>query len=155
MTNITDAISDDARMDRFLARFLEEGSSAVVLGAGPEQKEKMAGNLIAQLFPTPLVQLNSDQLPAPEELATTLELAVTQGRVLLVTLNEAVQARFFRYLEQLIEERSLTLNKPQGWTQVSCHDDFKLLLCSPHPAAVFDSIPLKLRIGEFKGATPK
>lgn len=147
MSNTADTLSDEARIDRFLDRFFEEGTTAAVLGGTKAEQEKLTGKLIARLFPTPLIQLNSDQAPSQSELDGILELAVTEGRIVLVHLADSVSASLLRALEKLVKDRSIEISKPQGWVETPCHEDFKLLLSSSHgEAPLLELIPLKLRL---------
>lgn len=154
MNNIPDINSEEARIDRFLERFLEEGFAGAIIGGEPSDGERVAGKLIARLFPTPLLQLRPGQDHAGAEVERVLEQAVSEGKVLFITLTDSVQQSLLRYLEQIIEDETLELSKPQGWSKLSCHEDFRLLLYSFSPALpLLNSIPLKLRLNQESGAS--
>lgn len=138
----------DARFDRFLARFQDEGTVAAVLGGADLPAAWVSAKLISRLFPVPLIHLDSEARLSKEELQSKLEPALDSGKFVLLTLGPSTDHTLLSLMEELIRDKGMKVLKPQGWVSLGCHSKFRLLVHSPRGSFPFDeSVTLRFHLG--------
>lgn len=137
----------DARFERFLDRFQNEGTVATVLGGADLPSAWVSAKLISRLFPVPLIHLDSEARLHKEELQRKLEPALDSGKVVLITLGPSTDDVLLSLMEELIRDGGMKVLKPQGWVSIAGHSKFRLLIHSPRGSFPFDeSVSLRFHL---------